>query len=128
MILLSAAIFTGTGNAESRSSSESALAVALNDSTSSTTESSSGRLYKPQVPYQGVFETDRIYKKRFTGDLWKSPKKPAKVFSVKCQEAAQSLSSIGTWTGNLNQDGSCGPTAEPAQWATGNYLNYQAAE
>ena len=80
--------------------------------------------YDPNVPYQGGFEKDRIYKQRTSTDYWKGNSKPAKIYSVKCTSAVQSLSSLGTWTGNLLKDGTCGSTAEPATWATGNYLNF----
>jgi hypothetical protein len=102
--------------------------IAFKDSGSKTGTHVGGKPYNSAVTYGGVFEGNRIYKKRYAEALWISDSKPAKIFLVKCQEAAQRLSSNGTWIGNLNQDGSCGPSAEPATWATGNYLNYEASD
>ena len=81
--------------------------------------------YIPEMTYPGVFEKYRLYYRRSPA-FWKGTKRPAKIFSVKCQSALNSLSTTGTWTGNLNSDGSCTPPVEPAEWATGNYLNYQS--
>jgi hypothetical protein len=81
--------------------------------------------YDPKASYQGIYEKDRVYAKRHGADLWVGSAKPAKIYSVKCSSAAQSLGS-GIWIGNLNTNGTCGPAAEPTEWAMGNYLNFMA--
>jgi hypothetical protein len=86
-----------------------------------------GNGYDPHASYQGVYEKDRVYRKRAGSELWFGVKKPSKVYTVKCSSAAHSLGTQGTWIGNLREDGSCGSSAEPGEWAVGNYLNFNAA-
>ncbi len=83
--------------------------------------------YRPEIDYKGGFEKNKLYKKRCNTDYWRGNLKPAFVQKVKCPEAADRLLR-GTWTGNLNKDGSCGSPNEPAEWASGNYLNFLMPE
>ncbi len=127
MVLLVAPVPGTARHAESRDGSGGSLhpmIIAANEKGNNAYQTAV--VYDPLVNYPGIYEKYRIYKKRYSDDIWKSSTKPAKVFSVTCPDAAQSLSTTGSWTGNLNRDGSCGPKAEPAEWATGNYLNSQA--
>ena len=83
--------------------------------------------YNPGTTYPGVYEKNTIYKKRSDGSLWRGNARPSQLYRVTCAEAQQSLGTNGMWTGNLNRDGSCGPSSEPAQWAVGNFLNFTEA-
>jgi hypothetical protein len=84
-----------------------------------------GTQYNPMVSYPGDFEADQIYRKNLSTGAWKSRSRPAHLKDVSCFEAKSQLSERGLWKGNLNQDGSCGGSAEASDWAVGNFLNFQ---
>jgi hypothetical protein len=85
-----------------------------------------GPSYDSNIIYAGGYQADMLlYKNSSKVSDWRLIPYFDRVYKVTCQEAQVSLSSIGTWKGHLTiKDGSCVSTAEPAEWATGNRLNY----
>lgn len=83
-----------------------------------------GGSYDAFTIYPGIYETDRLYVKNPDATHWRGSLKPAYIKEVTCAETAKLFYLKGWWLGHLNRDGSCGPTAEPLEWATGNLLNF----
>jgi len=81
--------------------------------------------YDPSRVYVGFHESQRVYKLVQGPQTWKLHQRPAIVRDVTCREARQALEQEGLWTGRLANDGSC-RTGDETQWASGNYLNFQA--
>lgn len=92
---------------------------AVNDGPTAPSEA-----YDPFKIYPGIYETDRLYIKNPDATQWRSSLKPAFIKEVTCAETVKLFYLKGWWLGHLNRDGSCGATAEPLEWATGNLLNF----
>lgn len=82
--------------------------------------------YDPAVVYAGTYGANILY--------YHNPRNPnwyrgfrKELDAVTCRPAIAGFRSTGTWKGHLNQDGSCGDTAEPVDWALGNWLNFDGS-
>lgn len=82
-------------------------------------------VYDPEEIYAGVYAPDQLYRVVLGSERWAGSRRPARVREVTCRDARHALERNGFWTGPLDPDGSCG-AGEPTDWATGNFLNYQA--
>ena len=80
--------------------------------------------YNPAVTYPGDYRADGILVKNVGSVIWFSIPQLGRMQNVTCPDAVDHLIKEGTWAGHLNLDGSCGTFDEPAQWATGNWMNY----
>ena len=83
--------------------------------------------YNPAVTYPGDYGADGLLVKNVGSQMWFSIPQLGRIQNVTCPDAVDHLTSEGTWKGHLNLDGSCGTFDEPAQWATGNWMNYNDA-
>jgi hypothetical protein len=101
------------------------LVVADNSQPKSDSETVSTE-YHPSVTYSGIYETGRLYRRNPDYQNWAGNLDPSHLKQVVCPQARVSLIKTGEWKGQLNKGGSCGPTAEPAEWALGNLLNYES--
>ncbi len=81
--------------------------------------------YNPAVDYPGDYKANLIFVKRSGSSAWLRAVKLDRLSRVTCQDALDQLQRHGTWKGHLNDDGSCASYDEPAEWALGNWLNYQ---
>ncbi len=81
--------------------------------------------YDPAEVYKGSHETQHVYKVVLGQQMWKPNRRPAMLREVSCRDARRALEQQGVWTGRLGNDGSC-KGGDETQWATGNYLNFQA--
>lgn len=81
--------------------------------------------YDSDTIYAGVHDPNRIYRVVLGSDRWAGARHPARVRDVTCRDARNALERRGAWTGQLNANGTCG-SGEPTDWATGNFLNFQA--
>jgi hypothetical protein len=81
--------------------------------------------YNHQITYQGIFKNARLYKRASSACFWQGSRNPAFLNEVTCSSAKAALDFYGRWNGNLKKNGSCGDPAEPNEWVTGNFLNYQ---
>lgn len=81
--------------------------------------------YDPAVKYEGIYKSDQLYRRNPDSGGWVGSAHPSHLKQVGCSEAKNSLNEKGSWKGHLNKNGSCGTTAEPADWALGNLLNYE---
>ena len=82
--------------------------------------------YTPAAVYEGVFEPNRLYKVIHGSGSWGASPRPSRVRDVTCRDARTGLERDGYWKGALISTGACG-SGEPTEWATGNFLNFQAA-
>lgn len=80
--------------------------------------------YDPAVVYAGTYGANILY--------YHNPRNPnwyrgfrKELNALTCLPAIAAFRSTGTWKGHLKQDGSCGDTAEPVDWAVGNRLNFE---
>lgn len=86
-------------------------------------------VYNPDTQYSGEYENDALLFRNSPNDkVWRSIPNFSRLYKVTCADALAHLRTEGKWQGHLNPDGSCGPTAEPADWVMGNRLNYEGAE
>jgi hypothetical protein len=81
--------------------------------------------YDPSRVYKGAHETQRVYKLVQGPRTWKPSRRPALLREVTCSDARRTLERQGVWTGRLAKDGAC-RSGDDTQWATGNYLNFEA--
>jgi hypothetical protein len=84
-----------------------------------------GLQYDSSTSYTGIFKSDQLYRRNPDLGSWRGSKRLSHLKQVICPKAKETLSENGLWKGHLNTDGSCGSSAEPAEWALGNFLNYQ---
>ena len=84
-----------------------------------------GSAYDPAVHYSGAYAPDLLFVRNSPNDTnWRRIPPLDLLTKVTCADALESLKREGKWKGHLKIDGSCGSTAEPAEWALGNRLNY----
>ncbi len=84
-----------------------------------------GSAYDPAVKYSGDYDPDLLFFRNSSKDAnWRRIPPLDLLIKVTCSDALESLKREGMWKGHLKIDGSCGSTAEPAEWALGNRLNY----
>ena len=81
-------------------------------------------IYDPAIMYPGPYTPEQLFYRNPTGTIWIPWSKADFTRKVTCAGALKRLKKGGVWKGHLNQDGSCGPVAEPSDWAVGNWLNY----
>jgi hypothetical protein len=81
--------------------------------------------YDPSEVYKGSHEPQRVYQLVQGPQTWKPNRRPTLVREVTCRDARRALEQQGVRTGWLTQNGSC-KSGDDTQWATGNYLNFQA--
>ncbi|MCI0528513.1 MAG: hypothetical protein L0Y56_13825 [Nitrospira sp.] len=81
--------------------------------------------YNPSATYPGIYKSDQLYRRNPDSGGWAGSARPSHLKQVGCPKAKESLTETGSWKGQLNKNGSCGTTAEPAEWAVGNLLNYE---
>ncbi len=86
------------------------------------------RHYQTEISYPGNYDRDSLYMRRSEKKAYMGHHRPASLNEVTCTQARKSLQQFGFWEGNLKRDGSCGSSLEPAQWVTGNYLNFYLGE
>lgn len=84
--------------------------------------------YESSITYEGIFNASRLYKVPSGTENVVGSRHPALLKDVVCAEARKALDRKGQWVGNLDERGRCGPSPEPAQWAVGNFLNYQSGK
>jgi hypothetical protein len=82
--------------------------------------------YNPEEVYPGMFESARLYKVVLHTQGWAGSRRPARVNQITCRDARTALEKRGFWRGQLSVTGVCG-SGEPTEWATGNFLNFQAS-
>lgn len=80
--------------------------------------------YDPAIMYPGPYTPEQLFYRNPTGTIWIPWSKADFSRKVTCSGALKRLRKGGVWKGHLNKDGSCGPVAEPSDWAVGNWLNY----
>lgn len=80
--------------------------------------------YDPAILYPGPYTPEYLFYKNPRGTIWLPWSKADFSRKVSCSGALKRLKKRGVWKGHLNPDGSCGPVAEPSDWAVGNWLNY----
>lgn len=87
-----------------------------------------GAAYNPVIVYAGDYDTGMVlFKNRAESKTWRRSQNVDLLAKITCPQALAQLKREGMWEGNLNFDGSCGRTADPAYWALGNRLNYDEA-
>lgn len=82
--------------------------------------------FNPAVVYSGPFNVKAIYYHNPGNPNWRVGVMK-EIDLVSCRPALDSFRKTGTWKGHLKRDGSCGDTAEPVEWAVGNWLNFNSA-
>jgi hypothetical protein len=82
--------------------------------------------YNPAKTYPGSMVPNLVYYRNSPSGKWQ--RGLAGLFSkgVLCPDALANFKRSGTWRGHLYPDGSCGPLAEPSEWALGNRINFGA--
>lgn len=80
--------------------------------------------YDPAIMYPGPYTPEHLFYRNPKGMIWLPWSKADFSRKVSCSGALKRLKKRGVWKGHLNPDGSCGPVAEPSDWAVGNWLNY----
>ena len=80
--------------------------------------------YNPARQYAGSYTPKALFFKN-PGRIYWQRVADNYLKRVKCPDAIDHLRRVGLWKGHLGQDGSCGPLAEPSDWAVGNRLNYE---
>jgi len=79
--------------------------------------------YDHNIKYQGTYKTDLLYIFHWKLHFWYVDERPIRMQNLKCEEAINALN-LGTWTGNLSDNGKCIGHDEAPTRASGNYLNY----
>lgn len=82
--------------------------------------------YNPAIQYPGEHPADVVLFKNPKSEAWQLIPKVDRLLKVKCGAALNQLNREGRWQGRLRPDGSCGSSAEPVDWITGNRLNYES--
>jgi hypothetical protein len=86
-----------------------------------------GNGYQPQVKYPGNYKSNLLFFKYTKKDSWRRQPNMDLLKYVSCQDALNHFNSEGKWQGSLKPDGSCGwSSVESPEWATGNWINYDA--
>jgi hypothetical protein len=102
--------------------------VMVADNTEANQEDSTiSTRYNSSMTYAGIFDPSRLYRRNPDYGYWTGSADPSHLKQVMCPQARVSLTKTGEWKGQLTHGGSCGSTAEPADWALGNLLNYQGS-
>jgi len=81
--------------------------------------------YNSSVTYTGSYDNSGLYYRNPGNPKWMVVLKNG-IEGLKCSDAVKQLKRSGRWMGHLNSDNSCGPTAEPSEWALGNRINFEA--
>ena len=85
------------------------------------------RVYDHRVIYEGIFDSERIYKMIDKESQWVGSTSPRTLIQVRCAAALIALEEQGSWYGRLNYDGTC-TKGDPIEWAMGNYFNFVGQE
>jgi hypothetical protein len=80
--------------------------------------------YDPAIMYPGPYTPEHLFYRNPKGTIWLPWIAGDFTKKVNCSGALKRLKRRGVWKGHLNTDGSCGPPAEPSDWAVGNWLNF----
>ncbi len=80
--------------------------------------------YQSEAVYAGQYRTDNLYMRRSSLQAFTGYQSPTRLAAVSCREARAALESQGRWEGNLKESGACAGPGDPAEWGTGNYLNF----
>lgn len=83
--------------------------------------------YNPAQTYQGKYKANVLYLRNRNNPNWYQGLKDIYPKRLQCKDALTYFMTKGKWKGNLHADGSCGPMAEPAEWAVGNRLNFESS-
>jgi hypothetical protein len=83
------------------------------------------KVYNPKFTYPGDYNPDVLLFRITESHGWQRVSGLDRLRRVACREALEQLQTEGRWQGHLNPDGTCGSTAEPSEWITGNRLNYE---
>ena len=84
--------------------------------------------YNPAQSYPGKYTSDTVYYRSRNNPNWYQGLNGTYPKNVLCKEALRHFATDGKWRGHFKQDGSCGPTAEPSEFAVGNRINYDASK
>jgi hypothetical protein len=86
-----------------------------------------GAQYNPAVIYAGQYKSDVLFFKSQGEGFWRRLARVDRLRRVTCPDAQAQLSKEGAWKGHLNlKNGSCATPDEPADWALGNRINFDA--
>jgi hypothetical protein len=66
----------------------------------------------------------QLYKRTEINQIWSVSNRPKTLSDLTCNKSHETLITLGTWIGNLSDNGECLGYAEAPEWTTGNYLNY----
>ena len=80
--------------------------------------------YDVAIMYPGPHTPEQLYYRNPNGPVWLQWTTGDFTRKVTCPGALKRLKRTGVWKGHLKPDGACGPTAEPSDWAVGNWINY----
>lgn len=81
--------------------------------------------YFADVLYNGEYIPTALFYRNVKTEPWMRMSKSDNYREVvTCKPALIKLEVTGQWVGNIKQDGSCGPEAEPATYKIGNRLNF----
>lgn len=81
--------------------------------------------YESEMEYSGRYRVEGLYMRRSSTKAFTGYQDPSRLSALHCLDARLALESKGRWKGNLNADGTCADPGDPAQWVTGNYLNFR---
>jgi hypothetical protein len=94
--------------------------------TQSTGGAALSSAYQPTLTYTGQYVPNMLYYRNSPAGKWQRGLKGLYSKGLSCSDALRNFGRTGRWWGHLMPDGSCGPTAEPSEWALGNRLNFEA--
>ena len=83
--------------------------------------------YSPSQTYPGPFVPNVVYYRNCPAGKWQRGLTGLYSQGVSCPDALGNFGRTGRWWGHFKPDGSCGPLAEPSEFALGNRLNYEAS-
>jgi len=81
-------------------------------------------LYNPGIIYPGPYAPEQLFYRNPKGEIWLRWTANDFAKTVTCKSALKGLRLTGVWKGHLKPNGSCGSTAEPSDWAVGNWINF----
>ena len=81
-------------------------------------------LYNPGIIYPGPYTPEQLFYRNPKGEIWLRWTANDFAKTVTCKSALKGLRLTGVWKGHLKPNGSCGSTAEPSDWAVGNWINF----
>jgi hypothetical protein len=84
--------------------------------------------YNSAQTYPGQYKADAVYYRNPKNPNWYQGLNGTYPKNVLCKDALNNFMSNGKWKGHFKADGSCGPTAEPSEFAVGNRINYDASK